>query len=131
MNRKRLGMTLIEVLATVAILSVALPPIMYGISVATSVAGAARQRSEATMLAETKLDELVQAINEGQSPGMSGGFDDDHPLFQWSAEETSWDESYLTQLTVKVSWASRNRNMEVSLSTLVYDGQGRTGGTTQ
>lgn len=125
----RRGMTLIEVLATVAILSVALPPIMYGISLATSVAGVARQRAEATNLAEAKLDELTQTINEGQTSALSGGFDQPYEQYNWQAEEANWEESYLTQLTVTVNWTTRGKNLSVSLTTLVYNGNARSGGS--
>lgn len=128
---KRRGMTLIEVLTTVAIMAVALPPIMYGISLATGVAGVARQRAEAANLAQQKLDELVQTINEGQTPTLSGGFGDDYPQYQWQAEENNWEENNLSQLTVTVSWTARNRTLDVKLTTLVYNGQSRTNGSSQ
>ncbi len=130
MNARR-GMTLIEVLATVAIIAVALPPIMYGISMATAVAGVARQRAEASTLAQNKIEELAQLVALGEDVPTSGDFGDDYALYRWQSTSQDWDEQNLTQLQVTVTWTTRGRTLDVTLTTLVYNGQSRTGGSTQ
>ena len=55
MARGRGGFTLVEVLASLALVAVILPVAMEGVSLAVGAAGLARDRIEAASLAETKL----------------------------------------------------------------------------
>jgi type II secretion system protein I len=113
------GFTLPEVLATLLLVAIVLPSVMQGISLATAAAGTARQRSEATALAESKLNELV-ATNQWQSGGLSGDFGEQWREYSWQAEVQSWVEPSARQLQVQVLWTARGRNYDVVLSTLVY-----------
>ena len=58
-HRRRFGFTLVEVLATISVISIVIPVIMQGISIATGLASITRQRAEVVQLAQSKLDELV------------------------------------------------------------------------
>ena len=116
---RRAGFTLPEVLATLLLVAIVLPSVMQGISLATAAAGTARQRSEATALAESKLNELV-ATNQWQSGGLSGDFGEQWREYSWQAEVQSWVEPSARQLLVHVVWTARGRNYDVSLATLVY-----------
>lgn len=115
------GFTLVEVLAAVTVLVIVLPSIMYGISLATGVASLAKQRAQATALAECKLHELV-LNGDSQVGSLSGEFGDDGPGFQWQAALSDWDDPNLQQLQVTVGWTTRNTPHEVVLSTLIYNG---------
>lgn len=125
----RAGFTLPEVLATLLLVAIVLPSVMQGISLATAAAGTARQRSEATALAESKLNELT-ATNQWQSGGLSGDFGQEWPAYTWQAEVQSWVEPSARQLHVHVTWYARGRNYDVTLSTLVYTAAPVTSGTT-
>src|SRR5215213_11518039 len=108
-TRRRGGFTLTEVLATLLLVAIVLPSVMQGISLATAAAGTARQRSEATALAESKLNELV-ATNQWQSGGLSGDFGEQGEQFAgyaWQAEVQSWVEPSARQLQVHVTWYAR------------------------
>ena len=131
------GFTLIEVLATLLLMAIALPAIMMGFSLSTKAASMARQRSEAGALAESKLNELV-ATGLWQSGSQAGAFDD-QPDYQWSAEVAPWSVDprgsgtyNVQQLDVKVSWNAPGGPESISVSTLVYQsnstGTGITGG---
>jgi len=126
--RVRAGFTLPEVLATLLLVAIVLPSVMQGISLATAAAGTARQRSEATALAESKLNELV-ATNQWQSGGLSGDFGEQWREYSWQAEVQSWVEPSARQLQVHVVWTARGRNYDVVLSTLVYSAPPVTSGT--
>lgn len=115
--RKPLGFTLIEVLAALVLMAIVLPVAMHGISLATSLAGTARQREEAAVLADSKLNELV-ATHGWQTSSLNGDFDS-HSEYRWSADVLDWDGSTLKQLNVHVYWKFRNAEREVTLSTLV------------
>src|SRR5687768_1952130 len=123
------GFTLPEVLATLLLVAIVLPSVMQGISLATAAAGTARQRSEATALAESKLNELV-ATNQWQSGGLSGDFGEQWREYSWQAEVQSWVEPSARQLQVHVVWTARGRNYDVALSTLVYSATPVTAGST-
>ena len=127
--RGRGGFTLPEVLATLLLVAIVLPAVMQGVSLATAAAGTARQRSEATALAESKLNELV-ATNQWQSGGLSGDFGEQWRGYSWQAEVQSWVEPTARQLQVHVTWYARGRDYDVTLSTLVYSAPPVTSGST-
>jgi general secretion pathway protein I len=120
-RRARRGFTLPEVLATLLLLAIVIPSIMKGISLSTAAAGTARQRSEATALAESKLNELV-TTGQWQSGGLSGDFGQDWPEYRWEAAAANWEQPSVRQLQVRVLWFARGRNYDVALSTLAYSG---------
>jgi type II secretion system protein I len=126
---RRGGFTLPEVLATLLLVAIVLPAVMQAISLATAAAGTARQRSEASALAESKLNELT-ATNQWQSGGLSGDFGEQWPGYTWQAEVQSWVEPSARELHVHVTWHARGRDYDVTLSTLVYTAAPVTTGTT-
>lgn len=115
----RFGFTLVEVLATIAVISIVIPVIMQGISIATRLASITRQRAEVVLLAQSKLDEML-ITGEWQTAELSGDFSPDHPNYQWQVAVDDWDELDMKQLQISVTWESRGTQREVQLSTLVY-----------
>ena len=114
------GFTLMEVLAAIVLIAIVLPVAMHGIGLAASLAGAARNKAEAAVLAHSKLNEL-QVTRAWQGGILNGDFGDDHPGFQWTAELDEWDASTLKQLDVHVLWTAGGRpeKEQVTVSTLV------------
>jgi len=114
------GFTFVEVLATMMLMAIVLPVVMNGITMSLSAAGYAKQQSEASMLAQGKMTELI-ANGEWQQAGAGGNFAPDHPEFRWTAQVSDWDGSDLMQLDVTVTWTWRYKNSErsVTLTTLV------------
>lgn len=115
----RRSFTLVEVLATISVISIVIPVIMQGISIATGLASITRQRAEVVALAQSKLDEMI-ITGEWQSAQLSGDFSPDHPNYQWQVLVSDWDELDMKQLQIGVTWISRGAQREVQLSTLVY-----------
>ena len=115
----RPAFTLIEVLATLLLLGIALPAIMHGIALATSAGSIAKQRSEAYGLCESKLNELL-ATGQYQYGNVSGDFSPDFPKYQWSAIIQDWSDPNVQQLDVHVKWTARGTQQDIVLSTLVY-----------
>lgn len=146
---RRRGFTFIEILATMTLMAIVLPPVMEGISLCLSTASYARQESEAIALAHGKLAELT-ATGDWRNVVLSGDFGPDWPEYQWTGQLVDWAPTQtsiqqtatlpagaaLQQLDVTVSWTGRNRQRSVTLSTLVYtsagsstsNGMGLTGG---
>jgi len=119
---KRRGFTLIEVLAALALIGVVLPVVMQGFSIANGLAASAKERTEASSLADSKLNELV-ATGDWKLGLLSGDFAPDKPNFHWKAELKNWDSSTLQELDVHVTWTSRGNDREFMVSTLVDQGQ--------
>lgn len=120
----RPGFTLPEVLATMLLLAIVLPVIMTGISLATSTGDQARRRTEASTLAQSKLDEL---LGTGSWAGgvSQGDFGAEWPDYHWNAVVSDWPQGTgagLEQLELHVSWQGRGGEESVVVTTLVYNG---------
>lgn len=116
---RRSGLTLVEVLATISVVSIVIPVVMQGISISTGLASVTRQRSEAVMLAQSKLDELLVS-GDWQAAELSGDFAPEYPNYQWQAVVSDWEEMDMQQVELVVTWSSRGTEREVRLGTLVY-----------
>ena len=120
-GHRREAFTLVEVLATLALVAIILPVAMKGIAIATAMAGTAKQQMEAASLAETALAEILatEAWQEGE---LSGDFGTDWPQYRWTARVRDWEETTLRRVDVTVHWTRRGRERSFSLTTLVYSG---------
>jgi prepilin-type N-terminal cleavage/methylation domain-containing protein len=120
---RRRGLTLIEVLATIVMMSIVLPAAMQGISTCLRASHEARQRSEVAALAESKLTELI-ATGDWQFGAVSGDFGEAWPDYRWSSGSGPWSsDSTMTEVYVRVTWTSRREEREEILTTLIYPGQ--------
>jgi general secretion pathway protein I len=119
----RRGFTLVEVLAAILLLAIVLPVVERGIISASNAGSAARYRTEAASLAQSKLAELTTTAtwSGGQ---LSGDFGNDWKAYRWSATVVSWPNDPapvgMEQLDVTVTWQARGRNESLTVSTLVY-----------
>jgi prepilin-type N-terminal cleavage/methylation domain-containing protein len=89
------GFTLVEVLASLTVVLIALPVAMEAISLETATAGRARRKLEAANLAASKLAELV-ATNAWQNGNSSGDFSTYSPSFPdytWTSTVTQYQEA--------------------------------------
>jgi prepilin-type N-terminal cleavage/methylation domain-containing protein len=117
---RRGGFTLIEVLATIVLLGIVLPVALRGTTLALAAASHAKHLSEASTLAETKLNELTSTISSGQvSTGPSAGDFPDSPDYRWTSQSVYRDYG-LTELTVQVTWNERGQDRTFNVSTYVY-----------
>jgi prepilin-type N-terminal cleavage/methylation domain-containing protein len=92
---RRAGFTLVEVLASLAVVLIALPVAMEAISLESATATRARRQLEAANLAASKLAELV-ATNAWQNGNASGDFSNYSPIFPdytWSSTVTQYQEA--------------------------------------
>lgn len=117
------GFTLIEVLAAMLLIAIALPAVMKGIAAASSSASSTRHRSEAAGLAEAKLNELVVS-NDWQGSLLAGDFGQDWPEYRWQATVQAWPldttSAGIQELDLRVIWMSRGQEDSLMVSTLVY-----------
>jgi prepilin-type N-terminal cleavage/methylation domain-containing protein len=119
--RPRRGFTLVEVLATVAMIAIVLPVAMYGIQLCLQTASNAKHQAEAATLAQNKLQELTALASLPQTSSLneSGDFAPDFPDYKWQSNTTDIDTD-LQQLDVRVTWLARNQQRDLTLSTWVY-----------
>ncbi|HZL37803.1 MAG TPA: type II secretion system protein [Tepidisphaeraceae bacterium] len=147
---RRRGFTLVEVLATLMLLAIALPVIMRGIALSSAAASASKRRNEAASLAESKLNELI-ATGMWQNSALQGDFSlEGWPDYTWSAQLQQWGQAngaqgtnIVQEMDLQVLWNGPvGQPQSVTVSTLVYqtpapapgaaggtDGQSTTGGT--
>ena len=123
-RQRRRGFTLIEVLATMLLISIVLPAVMEGIVLGSHVASNARRRSEAAQLAHEKIDELIATV-QWNGGAMSGDFSAmGWPDYTWQATTNAWAQDTtglnLQELDVTVNWTANGSPHSVQVSSLVY-----------
>lgn len=116
--QRRRGITLVEVLATLLFLGIVLPATMGALTVCLQAASSARHRQEASLLAESQLNEVI-ALNDLNQLTPSGDFGADWPEYEWEATTVTGDFN-LTEVSLTVLWTERGRLRSLTLSTLVY-----------
>lgn len=115
----RRGLTLIEVLATISVISIVIPVVMQGVTIAMGLASITRQRAEAVTLAQSKLDDLLLS-GEWQATQLSGDFAPDYPNYEWQAAVSDWEELDMKEIDLTVTWVSRGTERQMQLSSLIY-----------
>ena len=118
-RRGRPGITLIETMAALLLVAIALPVVMRGVSLATAAGAAARRRGEAAALAQSKMAQLV-ATGDWELGAQSGEFGAEWSDYSWDLAVGDWSMTDVRRLDLSVSWASRGKTQSVTLTTLAY-----------
>ena len=134
------GFTLIEALATLVMVGIVLPVALRGVMLAAEAGSLAERRDRAVQLAESKLMELIVSgewqtgttsgdfigepvggsdaqsqqdltLTEGEEQGVVG--------YTWDLTVEDWNDVSLQLLVMHVRWEQRNREREITLSTIV------------
>lgn len=100
--RKRTGLSLLEVIISVAIFLGALTAIMQGLSIGQRSELAARLQSEAVLRCEAKMGEIICGAVEANSTQGNTFEDDETGKWEWSAQVTDAGVSGLLEVTVLV-----------------------------
>ena len=123
MTTARAAFTLIEVLAAMLLIAIVMPVVMQGITASGQAGSAARYRTQAAILADSKLSELT-VTGQWDGGAMSGDFGAVAPGYRWQATVAEWAGDTqgigLQQLDVQVTWTARGRPSSVSVNGLVY-----------
>jgi prepilin-type N-terminal cleavage/methylation domain-containing protein len=119
-NIPRRGFTLIEALAAIAVMTIVIPVILQGFTLATTIALTTQQTADATALAQSKMEELI-ATQDWVMGGSTGEEKINTTIFQWDAVLGNYEsEQNVQQLTVTVRWDRRGVARSVELSTIVF-----------
>jgi hypothetical protein len=109
------------------ILSILLPVLMEGLSIALHAASSARHKTEASNLAQDELSLLTTTGNWSSQP--SGNFAPDHPEYSWTCQST--DQEYgVSEVRVTVDWSEQGQPRQMSVSTLTQTNPTLAGDTT-
>ncbi|NLF30807.1 MAG: hypothetical protein GX591_07965 [Planctomycetes bacterium] len=117
-------MSLVEVLAALAMIAVVAPALGRVWVLSMTLAGKSASEITAATLAENRLAEIVAA---GDAAGLelSDTFDEPHQRYRWQCTRSPWSgDSRLVQIDVTVTWTDRGRPRQVIVSTLVEDTDG-------
>lgn len=98
----RRGLSLLEVLISVAVFMGAMTAIMFALNVGQRAEVSARLQSEAVLRCETVMGEIVSGVSEAVSSDDNPFFDDETGTWYWSANVTGGGASGLLQVTVVV-----------------------------
>jgi prepilin-type N-terminal cleavage/methylation domain-containing protein len=120
----RRGFTLVEVLATLLLIAIVLPAVMRGIVLASAAADAAKHRTVAQSLAQSKLADIISSGDWQSSSTLSGDFSPDAPDYKWGATIADWAQDTqgvgLEEIDITVSWNERGASKSLTISSLAY-----------
>ena len=121
-RRPARAFTLVEVLATMALMAIVLPVVTEGMGLCLNTGLIARRQSQASSLAQGKLAELL-AAKQLQDTNLQGDFGADWPEYRWQATVSNY-EATVRQISVTVRWTHRQRERSLTLTSLAYQGGG-------
>ena len=116
----RRGLTLLEVLISVAIFLGALTAIMQLLNTGQQSEVSARLKTEAVLRCEAKMAEIVSGIEEATSSDEQKFPDDEIGHWQWSAEVGNGSATSLLMITVTVEHLPDGKNPNASFTLTRY-----------
>ena len=120
--RRGRAFTIVEVLATMTLAAIVLPPAVHGVMLCLATVEHAKDQARAASLAQSKLAEIL--TNEDYYDAeTTGDFGENLREYTWAARVGNWQDDRLAQVDVSVIWTRRGLQHDVTLSTLVYVGQ--------
>jgi general secretion pathway protein I len=119
---RRAGLSLMEVLVSLAIFLMALTALTYLINLSSSLAGEGQRRSRCAQIARSKMNELIAGSVPLQ--GQPDSSVDDEPDYRWSAEVSPGAATGLYNVTVTATFRPDDPYpIKVSYSRLIFDPQ--------
>jgi len=116
------GFTLAEVLAALVFMAILIPVAIEGLSIASRSGEVSARKAEATLVAESVLNETIVTTNWNsglQNGNVRQGIHD----FRWTMHNDPWNQdpnaTTMRQLSVEVKYTAQGRDYSVRLATLV------------
>lgn len=120
MRARRAGLSLLEVLISVAIFLGAMTAIIFALNSGQRSEIAARLQSEAVLRCETVMGEIVSGVSEATSSDGNRFTDDEEGRWEWSAQVTDGGVTGLLQVTVVVEHKPNGDQPNASFSLVRY-----------
>lgn len=121
-HRNSDGFTLLEIVVSLAILAVALPPLMQAFSHATRSEARASQRTTAFYLLRYQMESILMA-GYPQETGEEDGEFGENLRYRWHSKVQDTETEGLRLLTVSIIWDAAGQERSVSVNTYVADPQ--------
>lgn len=118
--KKQQGFTLIEIVISLAILAMALPPLMRAFSLATSWRAGSENETTATNLLRYKMSELEIAGYPEETVEDEDEFGE-ASRFRWASKIQDTGTEGLRMVTITISWQERGSERSMSASTYIAD----------
>lgn len=133
-RRRHAGFTLVEILASLLFLAIAVPAIVGALGLASRTAEVAERSSTAGNLAENKLNEMLVDNAWRSAAQNSGDFGTDFPFYRWQTSTQAWTGNTadtgststntsgtgtMTELAVEVFYPVQGTEHSIRLTTLV------------
>ncbi|MBN2133406.1 MAG: prepilin-type N-terminal cleavage/methylation domain-containing protein [Sedimentisphaerales bacterium] len=127
-NERRKAFTFVEVIAALAVVSIALVGLLHMHLLSVKTANAAQSRTEAVLLARAKMTEAL-CWQSQEAPAESGTTDVNGSRYAWRTEITNVSVPQLQnlrgdalrQLRVSVTWQEGAGQKSVEMATYVAD----------
>lgn len=111
------GFTLLEVMIALAIISIALVALLGLTNRSILVHGHLQRITQATMLAQHKMAEVVDTEELNTEEGR---FDEPFELYSWRVEYGDTPISSVTMVSVTVGWGEESDSEAVTLDSFIY-----------
>jgi prepilin-type N-terminal cleavage/methylation domain-containing protein len=119
---RRSGLSLMEVLVSLAIFLMALTALTYLVNLSSNLAGEGQHRARCAQIARSKMNELIAGSIPLQ--GQPDASVDDEPDYRWSADVSAGATNGLYNVTVTVTFRPDDPYpVKVSYSRLIFDPQ--------
>ena len=117
---RRLGFTLVEILAAMLFMAIVIPVTVEGITLANRAGVVAERKRVAVELADLLLTEKV-LTQEWDDGDQQGDFGEDWPGYAWTLWNEEWEEAGIRLVGVEVGFQVQGRDYSVGLSTLAEE----------
>ena len=116
-NQRRLGFTLVEVLAALLFMAILVPVTVEAVRVASRAGQVGERKAVASRIAERVLNELLITGGLLQNSN-SGRIEEGERGYDWIMRSETWTEDRMNLVTVTVTYEVQGQQFDVKLATL-------------
>ena len=110
--------TLLEAIASLAILSIGLIAVVKSFSSSVQAGSYTQGLTIATFLSEGKIAEL-ETTSQTTLGTETGDFGEDYPNYRWETEVSSTENEKIQEAVVSIFWRKRGEERKIELITLL------------
>lgn len=122
LSKRQRGFTLLEIVVSLAILAVALPPLLQAFSRGTRDEANSSQRTTAFYLLRFQMESLLMAGYPEETGQQDGEFDEGS-RYTWRSEVQETETEGLLLMTVSIIWDDGGTERVIATNTYIADPQ--------